>query len=1117
MSRSRAGFDASPGKKLPRWAWLWLLLAVCVYVEMQILQAWQGPDRSKIPPQSEEQQQHHLRPSQAQQALSVVVPPPPTSPPKLDILEEKPFVPNVPIAVAPPPPPIDPPNLDTDDKPIVPIVAPPPMTPPPRAAENVDTAEAAPAASAHNYAYAILLCDDKMAVATLTLVRSIAKSGTIADIVVCCLPEVSPAVRDAIGELGGRVREFEQIDYPYMKGRSVENLRDNKACRYAKLQMWSMTEYAKVIYLDADMLVLKSLDELFQSPDLSAVPDKYPGVFNSGLMVFEPRLRTMHAMIDSYMTTKSYNKGDQGFLNAFFSRRANSTFLKADEHPEHRTRLSFYPLPSVFNLPIWLKRSAFGGNINMADVFAVHFTAEVKPWSFFWRRHNDFDSMYDATLFYQWIQLAQEMVDLLTEPSREALPEHGQPLPQPLQEVCSAAASKVDKRVNSDAFTVVISTWRGKRVPLGMLVALYRRVPQVHRIVIIWHDPATAPTIASEPSALVPLLVYRVQTNSLNNRFLPLSAIETEGFLTVDDDILASPEDLAFGFSIWKRNPQQLAGPYLRSHVPKKKDGKLEYGYSMKDSMKPKIMHNRVASLKYSMVLTKLLFAPTRLLFMFTCLMPRDIQLYVDSIMNCEDIAFNLFSSVVLRAPPLALDIPTEDWGRDAGISTAGTNAVVVKNQYGKNVTEHVSKHLTSRSECLTHLIGMFKGTTPLENHGVVGSFRVEPNLYVRSSRDEKSMQNQAAETMPLIAAAGASTTKTPSYSLVGRDIDWGDPKLVKTLKRDEIDMCKYCDHFITRVWVYRASPSISNRSGIAGVRVGVDDGSSGLPANKLAKLSSTMNEKSLELLGEWAVDQGHTITSAEVFYSSGGPVSGIRFGDSSGRRSPLFGSSSGKASVTRLQRGLCGVQMVFGNSFLEAVGFMDPENEEATTTTHRRCDTLVGNAREIAKQAPGHVVEHDECFSCDRQMMGMEFWANPGKGSLAAMQVEFGSLFSTDHKKQIHTERRHGKMVAFGCGNVVSDCTYIGSWKVEAPVYFASISVHYTDRVVTGIAIKNSDGHASPLFGAIGTHVKDFSFASGVCGITFAAGASIDALALKSRETIHGKWGLSCNEAFTA
>ena len=1009
-----------------------------------------------------------------------------------------------------PPPPISP----TNPKPLV-------TSAPPNPKEVALPAAAAP----DSYAYAILLCDDKMAVATLTLVRSIVKSGTVADVVVCCLPGVSPAVRGAIGELGARVKEFNPIDYPYMKGRSQANIQDNKACRYAKLQMWSMTEYSKVIYLDADMLVLKSLDELFVSPDLSAVPDKYPGVFNSGLMVFEPRVSTMHAMFDAYMTTHSYNKGDQGFLNAFFSGRANNTFLKADEHSEHRTRLSFHPLPCVFNLPIWLKRSAFGGNIKVADVFAVHFTAEVKPWSFFWRRHNDFDAMYDAALFYRWIQLAQETVGRLTAPSRESLGNEVmvQPLPPPLQKVCAAAVTKVEKKVVTDAFTVVISTWRGKRVPLDMLVALYRKVPHVHRIVVIWHDPATAPTIASEPSALVPLFVHRVETNSLNNRFLPLSAIETEGFLTVDDDILATPEDLAFGFSIWKRNPRQLAGPFLRSHVAGKSspDGKkVEYAYSMKDRMQPRVMHSRVVASKYSMVLTKLLFAPTKLLFMFTCLMPRDIQAYIDSIMNCEDIAFNLFSSVVLRAPPLALDISTEDWGRDAGISTAGTQGVVVKNQWGQNVTVPVSSHLISRSECLTTLIDMFHGTTPLENHGVVGSFRIEPNIYVRSSQTmpsgtEEVKKRPALGSVPAVSGAGATTTATPSHALVGRDINWGDPKLVATLKREEINLCPYCDRFITRVWVYKASTDsndVMNRGAIAGVRFGVDDGSDDVPASKLAKLNSRKNEGSLALLGEWTVGKDCTIQSVEVFYSLKGPISGMRFEDSSGRRSPLFGHSSGKVSVTKLQRGLCGVQMVLGKSDVEAIGFMDPEygpNES------RRCDPLVGNTREIAKQAPGHVVEHDECFTCDRQIVNIRFWTRTGKGSLAAVQVEFGSVLSTKEGLAT-TERRHGEMERHGCGD--HSCTYAGRWAVAVPHYFASIVVYYTDRVVTGMQIKNSDGNESPLFGDTGKHAKVFSFGSGVCGITVAAGAAIDALVLKAREVTHNKYGLiSCEEAFLA
>ena len=256
----------------------------------------------------------------------------------------------------------------------------------------------------------------------------------------------------------------------------------------------------------------------------------------------------------------------------------------------------------------------------------------------------------------------------------------------------------MEKKVVTDAFTVVISTWRGKRVPLDMLVALYRKVPHVHRIVVIWHDPATAPTIASEPSALVPLFVHRVETNSLNNRFLPLSAIETEGFLTVDDDILATPEDLAFGFSIWKRNPRQLAGPFLRSHVAGKSspDGKkVEYAYSMKDRMQPRVMHSRVVASKYSMVLTKLLFAPTKLLFMFTCLMPRDIQAYIDSIMNCEDIAMSFLVANLTEKAAV--------WVRGAGIREIGSSGL----------SSNQKVHYAHRSDCVDHFTRLF-GRMPL-------------------------------------------------------------------------------------------------------------------------------------------------------------------------------------------------------------------------------------------------------------------------------------------------------------------------------------------------------------------------------------------------------------------
>lgn len=89
---------------------------------------------------------------------------------------------------------------------------------------------------------------------------------------------------------------------------------------FSKLNAWLMEEYDKVVYIDVDTLVLGNLDHLFEHPEPTAVPDVYmSGKFNSGLLVLKPSKKTFNAMMAKMDVLQSYNKGDQGFLNAFFS------------------------------------------------------------------------------------------------------------------------------------------------------------------------------------------------------------------------------------------------------------------------------------------------------------------------------------------------------------------------------------------------------------------------------------------------------------------------------------------------------------------------------------------------------------------------------------------------------------------------------------------------------------------------------------------------------------------------------------------------------------------------------------------------------------------------------
>jgi len=88
---------------------------------------------------------------------------------------------------------------------------------------------------------------------------------------------------------------------------------------FTKLRAWELDGFDKVVLLDADMVVLQSLDDLFDRPELAASPDFLrPDHFNSGLMVLEPSRPKLARMLEALAEAPSYDGGDQGFLNSFF-------------------------------------------------------------------------------------------------------------------------------------------------------------------------------------------------------------------------------------------------------------------------------------------------------------------------------------------------------------------------------------------------------------------------------------------------------------------------------------------------------------------------------------------------------------------------------------------------------------------------------------------------------------------------------------------------------------------------------------------------------------------------------------------------------------------------------
>lgn len=72
-----------------------------------------------------------------------------------------------------------------------------------------------------------------------------------------------------------------------------------------------------MIYVEADVLVLRNLDHLFRMPEISG-SGSTSTLFNSGLMVIEPSNRTFQYLMGEMESTASQVSGDWDFFNRIF-------------------------------------------------------------------------------------------------------------------------------------------------------------------------------------------------------------------------------------------------------------------------------------------------------------------------------------------------------------------------------------------------------------------------------------------------------------------------------------------------------------------------------------------------------------------------------------------------------------------------------------------------------------------------------------------------------------------------------------------------------------------------------------------------------------------------------
>ena len=89
---------------------------------------------------------------------------------------------------------------------------------------------------------------------------------------------------------------------------------------YTKLHAFALTDFDRVVFIDADAVVLGPVDSLFDGAGFAACPDWGADLvlerFNSGVFALTPERVAFDALVARIDDVRSYDGGDQGFLNA---------------------------------------------------------------------------------------------------------------------------------------------------------------------------------------------------------------------------------------------------------------------------------------------------------------------------------------------------------------------------------------------------------------------------------------------------------------------------------------------------------------------------------------------------------------------------------------------------------------------------------------------------------------------------------------------------------------------------------------------------------------------------------------------------------------------------------
>lgn len=237
--------------------------------------------------------------------------------------------------------------------------------------------------SSDNKVYVTILSTDSYLPGVITLHYSLLKTKPKFDFICLITPNISKDVRDMLFIFNITTLEIKPVTNPHN-----QNENDRRYYNYSKLNMFGLTQFSKIVYIDADMIVLHNIDELFEKPNMSSTNaggwlarlpnDKQ---LNSGLLVVEPNQKLFEDMLSKVgLIEKEMGKGDQAFLHSYFENWPEQKELHLD-HVYNVFSMHISSYGSEYGYYLDLKRQYNNDNYDKKRIKIIHYIGQKKPWT----------------------------------------------------------------------------------------------------------------------------------------------------------------------------------------------------------------------------------------------------------------------------------------------------------------------------------------------------------------------------------------------------------------------------------------------------------------------------------------------------------------------------------------------------------------------------------------------------------------------------------------------------------------------------------------------------------------------------------------------------------------